>query len=67
MALIKCSECSGKVSDTAKSCPHCGHALTFGRKGVEEAAGCAGWVWFIFLVIILGATVKGCMNLIANH
>ena len=24
MALIKCSECGGKVSDKAKACPHCG-------------------------------------------
>jgi len=24
MALIKCSECSGKVSTTASACPHCG-------------------------------------------
>ena len=24
MALIKCSECEGQVSDKAKNCPHCG-------------------------------------------
>ena len=24
MALLNCSECSGKVSDKASSCPHCG-------------------------------------------
>ena len=24
MALIKCYECSKEISDTAKSCPHCG-------------------------------------------
>ncbi len=24
MALIKCQECNGEVSDTAKSCPQCG-------------------------------------------
>ncbi|MCI8307578.1 MAG: zinc ribbon domain-containing protein [Lachnospiraceae bacterium] len=24
MALIKCSECGGKISDTDKACPHCG-------------------------------------------
>lgn len=24
MALLKCSECGGKVSSTAKACPHCG-------------------------------------------
>ena len=25
MALIKCPECGGKVSDTAPACPHCGY------------------------------------------
>jgi predicted nucleic acid-binding Zn ribbon protein len=24
MALIKCHECSGQVSDHARTCPHCG-------------------------------------------
>lgn len=25
--LIKCPECEGKVSDSAKSCPHCGYPI----------------------------------------
>lgn len=25
MALIKCPECRGQVSDQAVACPHCGH------------------------------------------
>lgn len=28
MALIKCPECGNNVSDTAKSCPHCGYVIT---------------------------------------
>ncbi|MGQ7249303.1 hypothetical protein ACUN9Y_18475 [Halomonas sp. V046] len=24
MAIVECNECEGKVSTTAKSCPHCG-------------------------------------------
>jgi len=28
MALIACPSCKKEVSDSAKSCPHCGHALT---------------------------------------
>jgi len=24
MALIQCHECSGQVSDHARTCPHCG-------------------------------------------
>lgn len=27
MAIIKCEECGGKVSDTAEKCPHCGAAV----------------------------------------
>lgn len=27
MALIKCKECNKEVSDTAKTCPHCGYKL----------------------------------------
>ncbi|MEL4248530.1 hypothetical protein [Shewanella xiamenensis] len=27
MALVNCKECSGKVSDKAKVCPHCGNKL----------------------------------------
>jgi RNA polymerase subunit RPABC4/transcription elongation factor Spt4 len=27
MAIISCKECSGKVSDTAATCPHCGAAV----------------------------------------
>lgn len=28
MALIKCSECGGDVSDKAASCPHCGNPIS---------------------------------------
>ncbi|MBV8815603.1 MAG: hypothetical protein JO271_14010 [Verrucomicrobia bacterium] len=27
MALIRCPECSGQVSDQAVKCPYCGHPL----------------------------------------
>ena len=26
MAMIKCKECGKKISDKAKSCPHCGYS-----------------------------------------
>lgn len=32
MALIKCSECGNSVSDTAKTCPHCGYNLSAEKK-----------------------------------
>lgn len=33
MALTTCPECSGKVSDKAYSCPHCGFPL---RDGISR-------------------------------
>ena len=27
MALVKCPECGNDVSDTARTCPHCGYNL----------------------------------------
>ena len=30
MALIKCPECGAKISDKARSCPHCG--VSFGKR-----------------------------------
>lgn len=38
MALIKCPECSGQVSDKAKNCPHCGFGIvTCGECGAVVA------------------------------
>lgn len=36
MALIECPECSGKVSDLALSCPHCGFPVAGERSGPEQ-------------------------------
>ena len=35
MALIKCPECNGMVSETSSSCPHCGYDMSL-IKDVEE-------------------------------
>ena len=32
MALIKCPECGKEVSDTIKTCPHCGYKIKRGHK-----------------------------------
>jgi uncharacterized membrane protein YvbJ len=37
MALIKCSECGGHVSDKAASCPHCGAPISRAKETI--AAG----------------------------
>ena len=31
MALIRCPECKKKISDTCKTCPHCGYTLDEGE------------------------------------
>jgi len=59
MALINCSECEKQISDTAKSCPSCGHpvaAVTIeatGKrfKGLQVIGLLIFIVGFIFLFI----------------
>lgn len=36
MALLTCPECSGKVSISASSCPHCGHPRASGHRIVSS-------------------------------
>lgn len=36
MALTKCPECKGKVSDTALTCPHCGYDLNQPEKAESQ-------------------------------
>jgi hypothetical protein len=42
MSLIKCPECKGLVSNTAKTCPHCGAK-------VKKGSGCGTFIGAIFL------------------
>jgi|SaaInl7_135m_RNA_FD_contig_21_3277074_length_457_multi_5_in_0_out_0_1 predicted amidophosphoribosyltransferase len=59
MALSKCPECNGKVSGTAKACPHCGHALTKGRAAGREVLDTTGsllhsfYLIFAFMIVVL--------------
>ena len=40
MALVKCPECSGDVSDKATACPHCGNPTrSAGRVQIIEKTG----------------------------
>ena len=34
MALISCPDCSGRISDTAVSCPHCGRPMRLSRESI---------------------------------
>lgn len=60
MAVIKCKECNGTVSDKAYSCPHCGYIFeTKKRRAMSSLAklslvGVAIIIGFIvFIQIIL--------------
>ena len=46
MALIKCRECGGTLSNRAASCPHCG------APNQKKPSGCAGIAVFIALAIV---------------
>lgn len=52
MALKQCPDCNGKVSSNAKTCPHCGNPMTFGRKGLEDAKDTAGAAWGCMWVVL---------------
>lgn len=42
MAIIECSECKGKVSDTAATCPHCGAPQSAKKAASEQIAAPLG-------------------------
>ncbi|MBB1125333.1 zinc ribbon domain-containing protein [Thiospirillum jenense] len=41
MALMKCPECGGQVSDQARNCPHCGFPIAEGATGIATTAPAA--------------------------
>ena len=51
MALIKCKECGNQISDSAKSCPHCG--ATVKSTTVKSKSGCLTKFFKIVIYIIL--------------
>ena len=38
MALLICPDCSGKVSEHAKACPHCGCPISYIKANLMEQA-----------------------------
>jgi sensor c-di-GMP phosphodiesterase-like protein len=61
MALIQCHECSGQVSDHARTCPHCGAPVIATIKRQQNA-------FLIGLAIRIGAAlVIGILFLIFWH
>jgi len=71
MAMTKCNECGGQVSDAAATCPHCGAAapaMTQKQKvdtiiAIKRAAygRMGGWLFFsgILWLILVGGTGQG--------
>lgn len=55
MAGIKCRECNGAVSTSARSCPHCGATpKKFKPKGIGLREVCIGFVGLMVLRGVLG-------------
>lgn len=47
MALVSCSECGGKVSDKASSCPHCGAPALGGAPASQSASSGEAPGWYV--------------------
>lgn len=60
MALINCPECNKEISDTTKSCPHCGYSLkeeiTKTELGSIEKNALSGFLWIVIGIV---ATIIG--------
>lgn len=55
MGLITCTECGGKMSTSARFCPHCGSTeISAIRMKKTIIAGCLGFLLFLFLLIGIG-------------
>lgn len=54
MALTGCPECKKKVSDSAKTCPHCGLEILKQGENDNKKAGKGCMVMFIAFAIIVG-------------
>ncbi len=63
MGIKICPDCQGKVSDSAKVCPHCGRG-TQNVNTLNRNRGCADILIFgpiiLIVFIIIFALAKGC-------
>ncbi len=58
MALVNCHECNKQVSDTARTCPHCGAPVRATQQRILK------WnltVFAIGMVLILTIAIGGCI------
>ncbi len=67
MALIQCKECNNDVSDTALSCPKCGHQLRKLKRGFFGKIFKLFFIIFnILMVIWLVQALGSTSELVAN-
>ena len=55
MALVKCKECGGSISEHAKTCPHCGETFPHSSgvwREVDQFLSQHGW-WFVIVVVFI--------------
>lgn len=52
MSLIVCPECKKRVSDTARTCPHCGYMLN--AEQVKHRNKIISWAIVSLLLLVLG-------------
>lgn len=57
MALIRCNECGGKVSDSAKVCPHCGKEIDLDECIMDNAIKRSEWNKKRRIVILILAII----------
>lgn len=62
MAMIKCKECGKKISDKAKSCPHCGYSYVDDDSILDEdnkklITKICAVIGIIIVVFIIGKTI----------
>ena len=57
MALVKCNECGKKISDTAKTCPHCGAknllVQSSKKKGIIVVCSLIGIIAIVVTIFLL--------------
>lgn len=53
MALVKCPECKKNISNTAPSCPHCGHVLTSEDRKVKSSVTKKLFKFLLGIVVIV--------------
>lgn len=65
MAIVKCTECRGEVSESAAACPHCGHPRSVAANA-KKSPGCltviamcaGGFFMFLALLAVIGSMSK---------